>query len=54
MKSWGQLKQCLSSFEAWATSNLCTRWPQCPLLAPLSMRVPFVPWGPSQGQHFTG
>ena len=50
MKPWGQLNQYLSSFEARAglkvNNKKCTCWPEGPLL------VPFVPWGPSQGQHF--
>jgi hypothetical protein len=55
VKSWGQLNQYLSSFEARAgplcTRYLCIRWSQGPLLAPQSMRVPLVPWGACQGQR---
>jgi hypothetical protein len=56
VKSWDQLNQNFTSFETRAglkwTSYLCTRWPQGPLLVLQSTRVPFVPWEPSQGQHF--
>ena len=50
MKSWGQLNQYLSSFEPQA--KFVNSLAQGPLLGPQSMRVPFMSWGPSQGQHF--
>ena len=42
----------MSCFEARAGLQVLSLLARGPLLAPQSMRVPFVPWGLSQGQHF--
>jgi hypothetical protein len=54
VKSWGQLDQylVLLKFELVVYSLFVYSLIPRPFVGPQSMRVPFVSWEPSQGQHF--